>query len=290
MSDLRDDDSDGVGDDGPRDKRLGVIGGIAWGVLAWLGMNVVMTLLVTLRPDRSHDVVGFTLCSALVFCACTYTMARFYLPTRSLGEALGARSVTPLAYLLGALVGVALILPATWLDDLVIARFPISDEHRAFIEQALTFNSIGHKVAFALAAIVIGPAFEDLLFRGVLYRAVRRAAPGHVAIVVSAVAFTLAHGDNLRALPYVLLGGLVLGCLREASGSVWVSLAAHVAYNATQVVAQLSAWVPMNADLANVSPRVVVAGSVATVALVGLVVLLGRRSETMRTARAEDER
>ena len=290
MSSVRDDDPDGVGGDGPRDKRLGVIGGIAWGAVAYLAMTIATGILLVLRPGRANDLVGFTLCSALAFSACTYGIARLYLPTRTVGDALGARAVSPIAYVLGALVGVALLVPATWLDDAVVAKFPYSEEERAFIEQAFTFSSLGHKIAFAVAAIAIGPAFEDLLFRGALYRAVRRTAPAHLAIVASSVAFAFAHSNNVRALPYVLVGGLVLGCLREASGSVWVSLAAHVGYNAVPVLAQLGSWLPATADPANLSPKVVVVGSVATLALVGLVVLLGRRSETMRAARAEDER
>ena len=288
MSPVRDDEPDDHGD-APRDRHLGILGGVGWGAVAWLVMSATTGLLL-LVSGRENDLVGFTLCSALAFSACAYAMMRFYLPSRSLGDALGARPVSPLAYVLGALVGVALLVPATWLDDLVVARFPYTEAERAFFEQAFTFASRGHKLAFAVAAIAIGPAFEDLLFRGVLYRAVRRTEPARLAILASALAFTFAHANHVRALPDVLLGGLVLGVLREVSGSVWVSLAAHVAYNAVPVVAQLAAWLPSTPDPANLSKTVVALGALATAVLVGLVVVLGRFSATIRAARAADAR
>jgi hypothetical protein len=103
-------------------------------------------------------------------------------------------------------------------------------------------------------------------------------------------AFTLAHAGNVRGLPYVLLGGIVLGVLREVSGSVLVSLAAHVAYNGVEVGSLLASWLPSVSDAKVMSPLFAALGTVATIVLLVLAAVLGRKLASSRLAREEDAR
>ena len=81
-----------------------------------------------------------------------------------------------------------------------------------------------------LAAIVIGigaPVIEEVFFRGIMFEKLRRLSMW-VAIPVTAVLFTLAHGALL--IPAILLMGFVLGFVRRKK-SIWFTMGTHSAWN-----------------------------------------------------------
>jgi membrane protease YdiL (CAAX protease family) len=99
----------------------------------------------------------------------------------------------------------------------------------------------GGWAGFAPVAALVG-AGEELLYRGWLQGRARSLGPG-VAVVLAAAAHT-AYKTLLFAWPAVpvaidytglalltFAGGLVLGTLREAAGSVWPSVTAHAAFD-----------------------------------------------------------
>jgi CAAX protease family protein len=91
--------------------------------------------------------------------------------------------------------------------------------------------------AFALNAIVastVVPFAEELFFRGV---GVRAWLPfgGAAAVVITALAFGLAHGI-LVALPILVPFGLALGWVRWRSDSVWPGVIAHGFYNGSALL------------------------------------------------------
>lgn len=80
---------------------------------------------------------------------------------------------------------------------------------------------------------------EELLCRGALYTAARTLAFGRGAILVTAIVFAFLHGLNglwLLELPHRFVLGLLLGVLRERSGSVWPCVVAHTLHNGIAVV------------------------------------------------------
>ncbi len=84
--------------------------------------------------------------------------------------------------------------------------------------------------AQAIVALAIVPGVvEELVFRGLVFAFVRRAAGVRWAIVVSAVAFGAVHLD-LHLSTIAALLGLQLGCLRSVHG-LGLAIAAHVANN-----------------------------------------------------------
>jgi uncharacterized protein len=80
------------------------------------------------------------------------------------------------------------------------------------------------------------PAFaEEIFFRGFLQQAVGRLIPPLAAVVVAAAVFSLVHMQLLVFLPRFILG-LLLGYFFLRTGKLWVSVAAHFAFNALNVV------------------------------------------------------
>ena len=95
----------------------------------------------------------------------------------------------------------------------------------------------GSGIVLLAACIVIGaPLLEELFFRGLLLRSATRRFGPNWAVALSAVVFGLAHFQ-----PVQLLGlsafGVVLALLARRSGRLGPSLIAHMAFNATTVVA-----------------------------------------------------
>ncbi|MBD8898138.1 CPBP family intramembrane glutamic endopeptidase [Rhodanobacter sp. DHG33] len=85
--------------------------------------------------------------------------------------------------------------------------------------------------ALTLAVISIGPAVEELLFRGALLSALLRRLRVGWAIWASAALFALVHLPDLHwlwyALPNLALLGAALAWLRLRSGSLWPAVIAH---------------------------------------------------------------
>lgn len=78
--------------------------------------------------------------------------------------------------------------------------------------------------------LVIAVAVEEVAFRGVLFALLRRRGGFPLAIVGSAIVFTVAHAGSARlpSLALVALLGTYLGLLRAIRGDLWVSGFAHL--------------------------------------------------------------
>ena len=80
---------------------------------------------------------------------------------------------------------------------------------------------------FAIAIFV--PIFEESLCRGLGYSLFEPL--GHpVAILATAVAFTLAHGVIVD-IPVILVTGIGLGYMRASTGSIFPCMALHAFFN-----------------------------------------------------------
>jgi len=78
--------------------------------------------------------------------------------------------------------------------------------------------------------VVLAPAVEELVFRGLLYRMLRERWGVLVSVAVSAAFFSLIHHGMLFS-PQ-LVGGIIFALAYEWSRSLWVSIALHMGANA----------------------------------------------------------
>ncbi|WP_025322925.1 CPBP family intramembrane glutamic endopeptidase [Deferrisoma camini] len=78
---------------------------------------------------------------------------------------------------------------------------------------------------------VVAPAFEELLFRGVVYRAVRVRWGVTVGVAASTTLFGLAHLAT-ASIPWTqMVGGAVFCLVYEVSGSLWAPYTVHALGN-----------------------------------------------------------
>lgn len=88
-------------------------------------------------------------------------------------------------------------------------------------------------VAMALYAIVVSvcaPVWEEIVFRGFLLPSLTKYMPVWCAILVSSVAFALAHFNVQRMLPLIFLG-MVMGLVFARSRNLLPSMLLHSLWN-----------------------------------------------------------
>jgi len=153
-------------------------------------------------------------------------------------EPLGLRFVPSDGW--GLLGGAGLQIALSWVLSWVVVIFfhgeaPVQDVVRVADEAA----GPGTRVVVVATVVFIVPLAEELLFRGVLLRALARRFASRVVVVISAAAFAVAHlldPNAVLAVPALFVMGLVLGRLVLVSGRLGGAVAVHAGFNLLSVL------------------------------------------------------
>jgi membrane protease YdiL (CAAX protease family) len=117
------------------------------------------------------------------------------------------------------------------------------DQTEAILEQIVNVTSVGGLLANLLVVALIPAVTEELLFRAGIQNLLQRwiSADGrrpwgvHVAIWLTAIIFSLGHGEIFSFMPRFVMGA-TLGYLYVYSGSLLPNMLAHFVNNALVVV------------------------------------------------------
>ena len=109
----------------------------------------------------------------------------------------------------------------------------IHDEAGAEINASL-FEDVSLAVQF-ISLCAIGPACEELIFRGLVYRRIRDLLGVWWAVLLSSVCFGVYH-QNLTQGVFAFFFGIVLAAVYEHYGTIWAAIAAHAANNLYAVI------------------------------------------------------
>ena len=85
-------------------------------------------------------------------------------------------------------------------------------------------------VFMLLYAVIAGPIAEELIFRGVSMRILRKAFPFWAANLIQAILFGVYHMNWLQGC-YAAALGLALGYVCEKGGSIYLSIFYHILFN-----------------------------------------------------------
>jgi uncharacterized protein len=102
-----------------------------------------------------------------------------------------------------------------------------------------------HLWLIALVAGIIAPVCEELLFRGLLLRALRRRVSPTMAVTISALAFALAHPmldptiGTLAVVPALFALGAISAVFALRRGDLSVSIFLHIGFNLLTTVSAL---------------------------------------------------
>lgn len=230
MSSPEDPPSEGPSPDAPPAMSLWMATLWAFGIT--LAFQVVLSAYISARPGAANDMVVGVACQAIVYLGGAFLVLRVHAPQASVRDYLGLRPTHALLYLLGLLAGLAVHPLADAVEELLERRFPITD-HGQILELYRT-GTPGWRAGMVVASVFIGPVLEEMLFRGVLFRGLRRIYPVGLVTIMTAWFFGAAH-MHWQAMVTIGLVGLVFGWLRGWSGSIVPTALAHMAFNAVSV-------------------------------------------------------
>jgi membrane protease YdiL (CAAX protease family) len=109
-------------------------------------------------------------------------------------------------------------------------------------------SSIYTRFATAFVAVVTAPLIEELIYRGLIYKALEKAAGVAISVVVVSLLFAGVHvfqyRNNLAVIAVITLLSITLTVARAVSGKVLPAFIIHLVFNGIQsVLIVLSAFV-----------------------------------------------
>ena len=156
----------------------------------------------------------------------------------SWSEAFGLRNAWARAVALGAIVTLIFLPLGSVLQYLSFTAIeylgikPIAQEAVLALRNASQGPAL---MVFVLVTVVVAPLGEELLFRGVLYPALKRAGFPRLALWGSSILFAAIHFNLSIFLPLLLLS-LLLVWLYEYTDNFIAPLTAHVFFNSANLV------------------------------------------------------
>ncbi|ETT86459.1 type II CAAX endopeptidase family protein [Viridibacillus sp. FSL R5-0477] len=101
------------------------------------------------------------------------------------------------------------------------------------IQQNVTFVTV--LIAF-ISAAVISPIYEEIFYRGFLYRWLRTRIGFIGAILLSSTIFTIVHIPTYNVMPVNFFSGIIFALAYERTNSIWPSVIIHGLTNGIMVL------------------------------------------------------
>ena len=126
-----------------------------------------------------------------------------------------------------------------WIIGALLNPFLEAGEEQGLVPDDWDPGRAAPFVANFVVGALVAPVVEELTYRGLGFAAVSQFFGGGVAVVVTAVAFGLAHGLVI-ALPVLTIFGLILGWLRLRTRSLYPSIILHAIFNGAALIASVA--------------------------------------------------
>jgi len=130
---------------------------------------------------------------------------------------------------------VVLIITSICVAMIIDLFFNIGNENSKTESLQTRLSIINIVIAFVSAAI-ISPVYEEIFYRGFLYRWFRSKYGVITGILVSSFIFTLVHIPTFNSLPFNFLSGLVFAWTYEKTGSIYPAMIIHGLFNGLAVM------------------------------------------------------
>jgi membrane protease YdiL (CAAX protease family) len=262
------------------------LGTVAASLLSWFVLNIVVIVGYRAATHRAHGVpLAFTEQMFLITAVNALALVVLPLLARALSGASAADfGLVPSAVRgplgTGALAFLIVTWPVNLLHGLCVVLWPVHQKHpleemvRAGLDPAVAYLAL-------LSAVILAPAVEELLFRGLLqgwltkalthWRSAVRSEPDFeredawdvaestapepaarpvwlqwMPIVVTSLVFAAAHGAQWPSPIPIFILSLALGFLYQRTGSLLASFALHALFNGFSTL--LLFWVLVHGD------------------------------------------
>jgi len=128
-------------------------------------------------------------------------------------------------YLQIVAIAIFLNLGLSYVQKLFVTSSEASEAIATFLESAPTFAII----LFYLLTIIVVPFFEEVIFRGLLWKAIAYFWNDKAAAILTAIAFSFLHSAD--AAFFLLPFAVYLSYLRYTEGNIKPGVVAHICFN-----------------------------------------------------------
>ena len=223
--------------------RIGMIDGLVAAYVFFVVQGVIRLPYYTKHsvPSAEALLVIYFFSALFATLVMTYFYARAKVPdllkTIGLKASSKPRTKWPKALTTGMFYGLFAAVFAVAYLKLIDLSPPLLKMKRQSLElfSRTTQHGIGW---FVLLILLLAPVFEEFIFRGLLFKGMRRTSRPFLAIIGSATVFALVH-PPISALPVFGLG-IATAISFERTGLLIAPIATHVIYNGLVLAAQLA--------------------------------------------------
>lgn len=134
---------------------------------------------------------------------------------------------------------------ALWLVYLIIGSiilsyvleflFGIGTENSKTESLQTRLSGINFLIAF-VSATIISPIYEEIFYRGFLYRWFRTKYGILSGMLISSIIFMIVHIPTYNTLPYTFLSGLIFSWTYEKTNSIYPAMIIHGAFNGLAII------------------------------------------------------
>ncbi len=192
------------------------------------------------HPESQNSTVR-ALIAVLSFQGAALILVQFFLRQHHTNwtEGFGLNVNLRRAVLLGLGAGVVVlptVLALQGISVVVLERLTIHPQEQEAVEILRATESWSNRFILGIATIIIAPVAEEVIFRGILYPAIKRTGHPRIALWGTAVLFGLIHLNLATFVPLTFLA-LVLVLLYEYTGNLLTCITVHSFFNAANFVA-----------------------------------------------------
>jgi len=101
------------------------------------------------------------------------------------------------------------------------------------LQQNINFFSV--VIAF-ISAAVISPIYEEVFYRGFIYRWLRTRIGYSGAVMLSSIIFSIVHIPTYNVIPITFFNGIIFALAYERTNSIWPSVMIHGVTNGIMVL------------------------------------------------------
>jgi hypothetical protein len=167
---------------------------------------------------------------AIVFTAGVYGIA---IKPKGLGwQEVGFRKFRPSYWGRIAMWYVILVIGAVALSYVVELLFDLGTTNSKTDSLTSRLTPVNMLIAF-LSAAVVSPVYEEIFYRGFVYRWIRCKYGIYAGLIASALIFMFAHWPTYNQLPYALFCGIIFALTYEKTSSIYPAMILHGLFNGT---------------------------------------------------------
>jgi len=204
------------------------------GLLIVLSMSVFTAALMK-GKDAPPDFIGFVV-STVVTQAFAIGLIHIFLKAHRMSwrDLLGLRHPRLLSIAVFALALAVVASPITWaISSLVIKVITLlhqTPEQQIAVQVLETTKEPAQRAVFALAAIVMAPLVEEILFRGILYPLLKHNGYPRLAFWGTSLLFAAIHIDLPTFIPLFVFG-VILIWVYERTDTLLAPILTHAMFN-----------------------------------------------------------